>query len=275
MGFLFRCLISMTLFSKVCLLGGFFCSALSGFSQSAKASLEGLILDAATRQPVASATVMGVASNGKPIQSRFTEKDGSFRLELSTREPFTVVVKAKSYIPYNEAMNFSDGRVNRRTGKIILLQKAGVPTIPVAATSVIATASKPAATPKNTTATPPAKPLTRTDAVVKLYAIQFTQSTADMMPEAQTDLDRLLTFMGSDLTVRIELAGHTDNQGDFDQNVTLSRQRAETVKTFLVKKGIAPDRIFTKGYGGTRPVATNNYEKSRQLNRRVEMRVIK
>lgn len=218
---------------------------------------------------------MGVASNGKPIQSRFTEKDGSFRLELSTREPFTVVVKAKSYIPYNEAMNFSDGRVNRRTGKIILLQKAGVPTIPVAATSVIATASKPAATPKNTTATPPAKPLTRTDAVVNLYAIQFTQSTADMMPEAQTDLDRLLTFMGSDLTVRIELAGHTDNQGDFDQNVTLSRQRAETVKTFLVKKGIAPDRIFTKGYGGTRPVATNNYEKSRQLNRRVEMRIIK
>ena len=242
--------------------------------QSAKASLEGLVLDAATRQPVVSATVMGVETSGKQIQSRFTQKDGSFRLELGTKEPFTVVVRAQSYIPYNEAMNFSDGRVNRRTGKIILLQRAGVPTTPAAATSVIATARKPTAPPKTTPIATPAKPLTRADPSVALRAIQFSQSTAEMLPEAQTDLDRLLTFLRSDPTVRIELAGHTDNQGDLDQNVSLSRQRAETVKSFLVNKGIAPDRVFTKGYGGTRPVATNNYEKSRILNRRVEMRVI-
>jgi outer membrane protein OmpA-like peptidoglycan-associated protein len=96
-----------------------------------------------------------------------------------------------------------------------------------------------------------------------------------MVPEAQADLDRVLTFLVQNPSITIELAGHTDNQGDFDQNVALSRQRAEAVKTFLVGKGIAANRIQTKGYGGTRPVATNNYEKSRQFNRRVEMRVLK
>ncbi|RYF74353.1 MAG: OmpA family protein, partial [Cytophagaceae bacterium] len=114
-----------------------------------------------------------------------------------------------------------------------------------------------------------------TDQTIELKAIQFVQSTADMVPEAQTDLDRVLTFLTQNPSVSIEVAGHTDNQGDFDQNVTLSRQRAETVKAFLVNKGVAASRIMTKGYGGTRPVATNNYEKSRQFNRRVEMRIIK
>ncbi|MBO0952647.1 OmpA family protein [Fibrella forsythiae] len=264
----------MTIFSKAGLILGFFCSTLPGFSQNDKASLEGLVLDAATRQPIASATVMGVMVNGRTVQSKFTATDGSFRLELGTKEPFRVVVRAQSYVPYEESMNFSDGRVNRRTGKIILLNKAVMPPAPVAAAA--SSPKKVSIAPKADPVSTPAKPpLTITDQTIELKAIQFVQSTADMVPEAQTDLDRVLTFLTQNPSVSIEVAGHTDNQGDFDQNVTLSRQRAETVKAFLVGKGIAASRITTKGYGGTRPVATNNYEKSRQLNRRVEMRIIK
>jgi outer membrane protein OmpA-like peptidoglycan-associated protein len=143
------------------------------------------------------------------------------------------------------------------------------------ATAPVPAAGKPVASPKKEpVSAPPPPPLTVTDETVQLRAIQFTQSTADMVPEAKVDLDRLLTFLTQNPSVTIELSGHTDNQGDFDKNLALSRQRAETVKAFLVGQGIAANRIQTKGYGGTRPVGNNNYENSRQFNRRVEMRVL-
>ena len=76
-------------------------------------------------------------------------------------------------------------------------------------------------------------------------------------------------------TANIELQGHTDNRGDFDLNLALSRQRVEVVKAFLVKKGISPSRITGKGFGSSRPIANNNREETRQLNRRVELIITK
>lgn len=108
-----------------------------------------------------------------------------------------------------------------------------------------------------------------------LQAIQFVQSTAEFLPGAQPALEQLVTFMRGKPTTEIELSGHTDNQGDFDQNVLLSKKRVDLVKAYLVKNGIAASRVTTRGYGPTRPVASNNSERARQLNRRVEMIVTK
>lgn len=108
-----------------------------------------------------------------------------------------------------------------------------------------------------------------------LQAIQFVQSQAEFLPSAQPALEQLLAFMQNNPTVEIELGGHTDNQGDFDQNVLLSKKRVDLVKEYLVKNGIAANRISTRGYGPTRPIASNKSEVTRQLNRRVEMVVLK
>ena len=252
---------------------GLFCSTLSGFSQSDKASLEGLVLDAATRQPVVGATVQAFTQTGKAAQTKTASPDGSFKLNLSAKESYRIVTEAAGFIAKEERLAFTDSRAVRLFGKTIYLNRTLPPKAPVP-TAPTANRTAPAAKPEPASA-PPKPPLTITDQPVELRAIQFAQSTADMVPEAQADLDRVLTFLIQNPSITIELAGHTDNQGDFDQNVALSRQRAEAVKTFLVGKGIAANRIQTKGYGGTRPVATNNYEKSRQFNRRVEMRVLK
>ncbi|MEZ0540235.1 OmpA family protein [Fibrella arboris] len=246
----------MTLFRKSGLVVGLLCSTLTGFGQSDKASLEGLVLDAATRQPVIGATVEAVTQAGKAAQAKTASPDGSFKLSLSTKESYRIVAQAAGYVPTEERMAFSDSRAVRLFGKTIYLNRTP-PNAPVSA------------------AAPAKPPLTVTDKTIDLRAIQFVQSTADMVPEAKADLDRVLVFLTQHPSINIELAGHTDNQGDFDQNVALSKQRAEAVKTFLVSKGINASRILTKGYGGTRPVATNNYEKSRQFNRRVEMRILK
>ena len=76
-------------------------------------------------------------------------------------------------------------------------------------------------------------------------------------------------------TVKIKLAGHTDNRGDAKQNLQLSKERVSAVKDYLVKKGIAKKRISGKGYGGTKPIAGNNDPTTRKLNRRVEFTIVK
>jgi len=69
---------------------------------------------------------------------------------------------------------------------------------------------------------------------------------------------------------RFQIAGHTDNPGTKDANLKLSRERAEAVKTFLVKfYGISPERLVARGYGETQPVASNETEEGRAMNRRV------
>ena len=121
----------------------------------------------------------------------------------------------------------------------------------------------------------PSGPGSSVEKATRLPAIQFVQSKAEFLPDAEPALAQLAAFMRSKPTVEIELAGHTDNQGDFDQNVLLSKKRVELVKEYLTKSGIAATRISTRGYGPTRPVASNKSEATRHLNRRVEMTVTK
>jgi outer membrane protein OmpA-like peptidoglycan-associated protein len=81
--------------------------------------------------------------------------------------------------------------------------------------------------------------------------------------------------MQSNDHVEIELSGHTDNRGSFRQLMELSQQRVNRVKEYLVSKGIDKKRITGKGYGGSKPVANNDTEEGRMLNRRVEFTIKK
>ncbi|HRI78962.1 MAG TPA: OmpA family protein, partial [Cyclobacteriaceae bacterium] len=75
--------------------------------------------------------------------------------------------------------------------------------------------------------------------------------------------------------VEILLTGHTDNRGDKDHNLRLSQRRVERVKGYLVSKGINAKRIAGKGFGGSKPIASNDTEETRRLNRRVEFTIVK
>jgi outer membrane protein OmpA-like peptidoglycan-associated protein len=69
---------------------------------------------------------------------------------------------------------------------------------------------------------------------------------------------------------KVSVEGHTDNQGKPEANLKLSQRRAEAVRDYLVKKGVAPERLTAKGFGQERPIAPNNTAKGRATNRRVE-----
>ncbi|KXK35793.1 MAG: OmpA/MotB domain protein [Chlorobi bacterium OLB6] len=81
--------------------------------------------------------------------------------------------------------------------------------------------------------------------------------------------------MSDNPTVKIEISGHTDSIGTDGANITLSTDRARAVKTYLVAAGIADSRMVAKGYGRSKPVATNATEEGRQENRRVEFTILR
>jgi len=105
---------------------------------------------------------------------------------------------------------------------------------------------------------------------VNLKNVLFEQSKTVLLPESFPELDLVAAFLQANPNVKIELGGHTDNRGIPAQNVKLSQARVDRVKAYLVSKGVDRKRISGKGFGGSRPIASNDDESTRQLNRRVE-----
>ncbi len=110
---------------------------------------------------------------------------------------------------------------------------------------------------------------------VTLKNLLFIQSTPELLPESYPELNLVVDFLKANPQVEIELSGHTDNRGSYRALMELSQKRVNRVKSYLVSKGINPKRITGKGYGGTKPVASNDNEETRQLNRRVEFTIKK
>jgi outer membrane protein OmpA-like peptidoglycan-associated protein len=110
---------------------------------------------------------------------------------------------------------------------------------------------------------------------IKLNNIFFAQSKFFLRENSFPELQRLVRTLKDYPKVEIKLEGHTDNQGDPALNVKLSQDRVSEVKKYLVQKGINSARITTEGFGATRPVASNDKEETRKLNRRVEFRITK
>jgi len=110
---------------------------------------------------------------------------------------------------------------------------------------------------------------------VILKNIFFNTAKWDLLPESYAELDRLSELLNKHGLMRIEISGHTDNQGGYEYNVGLSKNRAKAVVDYLVNnKGISADRLTFAGYADTQPVDTNATNEGRQQNRRVEFKVL-
>lgn len=106
---------------------------------------------------------------------------------------------------------------------------------------------------------------------VQVYGILFDLDSAVIRSESRPVLDEMLGVLRGEADWKLIIEGHTDSSGSDEHNQTLSLQRAESVKTYLVKRGIAADRLQAKGFGESRPVADNATELGRAQNRRVEL----
>lgn len=131
------------------------------------------------------------------------------------------------------------------------------------------------ANPKSTTRTVTMRKLS-IGSVSILRNIYFDFDKASFKTEAYPELNKLLSMMQTNSSLSVEIGGHTDAYGTKEVNMRLSKRRAEAVKDYLVKKGIDARRITAVGYGKSRPLASNDdEEEGRELNRRVEFKVLK
>ncbi|HEX4481066.1 MAG TPA: OmpA family protein [Rudaea sp.] len=112
---------------------------------------------------------------------------------------------------------------------------------------------------------------TQTGYVVTLGDVLFEVDRAELKPGATRTLDQLATALNDDPRSTISIEGHTDSTGSPQHNTNLSLARAESVKSYLVSRGVNPSRVTTQGLGQDYPVASNATEAGRQQNRRVEV----
>jgi outer membrane protein OmpA-like peptidoglycan-associated protein len=104
--------------------------------------------------------------------------------------------------------------------------------------------------------------------------IKYATNSAAITKASEYILDELIAFLKENPTLRIEIQGHTDNVGGDDKNLALSNDRAFTVREYLQSHGIKGDRLSSKGYGSTKPLASNDGEAGRAQNRRTEFVII-
>lgn len=205
-------------------------------SESNRAFLNGRVLDAATRQPVAGATVVAtLLPNAQGIDFQATARTdaaGGFLMSLLAGR-YRIV--ASSSLRTSTDTLMATGNM----GRDLLLRAAAV------------------------------------GAKVDLPSIIFAQGKAGLLASSYQELNRLALALQADPRTEIRLEGHTDNVGPADKNQQLSEDRVAEVKRYLVGRGVDEKRITTIGFGGSKPRFDNKREETRKLNRRVELVIVK
>ena len=108
-----------------------------------------------------------------------------------------------------------------------------------------------------------------------LEKLQYQTGKHTILPSSYPELDKLYALLKSNPKLSLQIFGHTDSAGSATANLNLSQKRANTIADYLIKKGIAKDRIMAKGHGEKFPIADNNTSQGRAKNRRIEVMLVR
>jgi outer membrane protein OmpA-like peptidoglycan-associated protein len=199
---------------------------------------KGKTLDAITKKAVEAIIEITNNESGEIVESFTTNSaTGKFLISLEAGGNYGIAVKADGYLFHSENFDIPKGAAYNLVNKTIELKNIKI-------------GSK-----------------------IALRNVFFDTGKSTIKAESNTELDRLVKLMKDVPGLKIELSGHTDNTGSASGNQKLSQARADAVVTYLVSKGIAKSRLTAKGYGDTKPVASNSTNEGRQLNRRTEFEI--
>lgn len=206
-------------------------------------------------------------------------KSVKFDLSIYDMQTNTPVVAKISIIRVSDDKRISEGSaVNGDYSFVFKPDLAGEYMATVEATGYLFQTFKISVSPKPTETTITKKLAMRPpkENVINIFRnIYFDFDEFTLKNSSHNELDKLVDMMLNSPHMKVEIAGHTDFIGSADYNYQLSKKRAQSVFDFLVKKGVNPSNITIKGYGKTKPLASNDDEKEgRALNRRTEFIIL-
>jgi outer membrane protein OmpA-like peptidoglycan-associated protein len=199
----------------------------------------GKVLDKQTNLPIdAEITYYDLNTNEEIGIARSNPKDGTFKIILPYGKAYGFHAHKRGFYPESDNLDLTQVKEFREVEKDLLLAPIEVG--------------------KN----------------IILKNVFFVRSKAVLLPGSNPELDRLVKIMLENPGLNIEISGHTDNVGIPELNQKLSEDRVAMIIKYLVKKGVSAKRLTGKGYGDTKPVASNASEETRRLNRRVEFTIL-
>lgn len=111
------------------------------------------------------------------------------------------------------------------------------------------------------------------DTRAELHGVSFKAGSAELLPSSLSTLDKTIAGLKKNAKAKVEIEGHTSSEGGEEFNQKLSEDRANSVRDYMIQKGISKDHVTAVGYGFSRPKASNDTEDGRRQNRRIEVRV--
>lgn len=201
--------------------------------------LKGTVKDALTKQPVEATLVLVDNEKNEVISEvKSNPETGAFLIILPSGKNYGLSIEKSGYIFHSENFDIPSSTNYQEVRKDIELKKVAVGT------------------------------------KIVLKNIFFDFDKATLRDASTAELDRLTQLLRDLPNLKIEITGHTDSKGSDEYNKQLSHSRAKAVVDYLVAKGISKDRLKFVGYGEERPIATNETDEGRQLNRRTEFEII-
>jgi len=201
--------------------------------------VKGRILDEETKQPIyADIEIVDLSTNEEIADFKSNQTTGNYLISLPSGVNYGISVKADGYLFHSENFNIDSTAEYKEVNKDIFLKRIKV------------------------------------GSIVVLNNIFFDFGKATLRPESTNELDRIVKLLSENPKIVVEISGHTDNVGSAAYNKKLSGDRAKSVVDYLISKGIAPANLSSKGYGFDQPIAPNDTEVGRQMNRRTEFKIL-
>ncbi|MFY0651872.1 MAG: OmpA family protein [Cyclobacteriaceae bacterium] len=198
-------------------------------------SFTGSVVNKKDQNKIANADIVLVSDPDGTAYTATSDNDGTFQIQLKESLGYEMKIHSNDHLSLDELITFED-------------VKDSIPNVYYL------------------------EPLTKGN-TIELRHVLFQQGQAVLIPGSEKELDLIVEMMDEHPDIKIFLSGHTDNTGRASLNLKLSFDRVETVKQYLISKGIDSNRLSGKGYGGTKPIASNDNIISRRRNRRVEFTI--
>lgn len=199
--------------------------------------VQGYVYDAVTKKGIPCAVNLYDNATQRLLFHLQTDETGFYLIPLPINKQYTFIINRKGYLFYSDTVNVTRNFSDSGLYKNIYLQPLQV------------------------------------NASIVLKNIQFAFNSYELQPVSFIELDKVVELLKENKTLQLQINGHTDSIGNEDFNKHLSLLRAKAVADYLISKGIEASRLKWQGFGSSQPIADNNTEEGRAMNRRTEIKI--